>query len=142
MMECTRCGKDLITGSVFKTPMCRKCAVKITIKELFVYLLIPLAVAGFLYYMAGLAFAGNTNQAIFTIMLVGFPFGARKMFAWVIPFGHDVAATIGILLLNVLVGALIGWAVLAYRVITTFFKTIYRVIRIAAFRPIMIQATE
>jgi len=143
-MECINCGKVLVNGSVFGgTPMCRKCAVKVTVKELFLYLLIPLAVAGFLYYMAELGFAESTNRGIFTFMLVGFPFGVRRMFLWIVPFGgHSVAASVMILLLNIIGGAVIGWAILVYRVVTTFFKTIYRVIKILTFRPAPAQIAE
>ena len=143
-MECINCGKVLVNGSVFVgTPMCRKCAVKVTVKELFLYLLIPLAVAGFLYYMAELGFAENTNRGIFTFMLMGFPFGIRRMFLWIVPFGgHSVAASVMILLLNIIGGAVIGWAILVYRVVTTFFKTIYRVIKILTFRPAPAQIAE
>ena len=143
-MECINCGKVLVNGSVFVgTPMCRKCAVKVMVKELFLYLLIPLAVAGFLYYMAELGFAENTNRGIFTFMLMGFPFGIRRMFLWIVPFGgHSVAASVMILLLNIIGGAVIGWAILVYRVVTTFFKTIYRVIKILTFRPAPAQIAE
>ena len=76
-------------------------------------------------------------------MLVGFPFGVRRMFLWIVPFGgHSVAASVMILLLNIIGGAVIGWAILVYRVVTTFFKTIYRVIKILTFRPTPAQITE
>jgi hypothetical protein len=116
--------------------MCKKCAVKELIKDVLLKVILPLAVAYFLYYMAGLAFKGNTNQTIFTIMLVGFPFGARKMFLWLIPTGHgSIAISAAILLLNVFVGALIGWALLAWRVVSTAIKTVYRLIKIVLYRP-------
>jgi len=114
--------------------MCRSCAIKITVKDL----LICAAVVGFAYFlycMAGYMWNESMNRAVCTFLLVGFPFGVRKMFVWIIPFGHDIAATAMIWLLNVLAGALIGCAVLGCRVITTAFKTVYRVIRIAFYRP-------
>ena len=135
-MTCTRCGKELNEGSVFNAPMCKSCAVKITVKDFVFHVVLSLGIAYLLYWVAGQVFAGSTNEKIFTILLVGFPFGARRMFMWIIPGGgHGVAASIGILLLNIFAGALIGWFVLAYNVITTTCKTIYRVIRILTYRP-------
>ena len=105
-------------------------------KDVLLKVVLSLGIASILYWIAGLAFSGSSNELIFTILLIGFPFGARRMFAWVVPFGgHSVAASIGILLMNVFVGALIGWAILVYSVVTTTVKTIYRVIRILVYRP-------
>lgn len=136
-MSCSNCGAEIHGGSVFGEPTCRKCAIGITIKDVLLKVVLSLGIAYILYWIAGLAFSGSANELIFTILLIGFPFGARRMFAWVVPFGgHSVAASVGILLMNVFVGALIGWAVLAYNVVATAIKTIYRVIRILAYRPV------
>lgn len=134
-MDCIECGKDLSTGSVFLTPMCRSCAIKLTIKEVILRFAVPLTIAFILYKYAGMVFEGNMNQQIFTFILVGAPFGVRRMFAWVIPGGgHSVAGSVAIILLNVIVGALIGWAMLAYYLVVTPIKTMYRLIRIIFFR--------
>ena len=131
-MTCSKCEIKLHNGSVYiNTPMCRKCAVIELIKDFLLYIVLASAVAYFLYGMAGRAFAGNMNQAMFTFMLVGFPFGARKMFGWLIPTGRgSIALSAFILIINIFVGALIGWVLLAYRFITTIIKTIYRLIKI------------
>ena len=134
-MECTNCGTRLLAGSVFNTPTCRKCAIRITIKDFLLNVVLTFLAAYILFKYAGMVFEGSLNQTIFTIMLVGIPFGAKKMFAWIIPFGHEIAATIALLLLNVFVGALIGWAVLAWRISTTIIKTVYRVFRLVTFKP-------
>lgn len=134
-MTCTRCGKELTTGSVFNLPMCKSCAVKITMKDFIRDGLIPLGISYILYWIAGLVFKGSMNETLLTILLIGFPFGIRRMCMWLVPIGHGVAASLGILLVNVLGGALIGWALLAYTVIATLCKTIYRIIRIVTFRP-------
>lgn len=41
-------------------------------------------------------------------LLVGFPFGIRKMCLWLIPSRYDLGAAIGIMVLNILIGCLIG----------------------------------
>lgn len=48
---------------------------------------------------------------------IGFPFGIKKMCAFILPFRHDIGATLGILFLNVIVGGIIGGFVAVYAVI-------------------------
>ena len=133
---CERCGKELTAGSVFNKPMCRKCAISITVKELFSRLILPLVGAYILYWFASGWFANSSDKLILCALVVGVPFGFGRLRVLLFPGGgSSVAGSIGVLLLNVLGGALIGWAVLAYRIVTTFFLTIYRLIRIVAFRP-------
>ena len=48
---------------------------------------------------------------------MGIPFGIHRMFFWIIPKGHDIGSTVGILFLNVLVGGVIGGTVLAWRLL-------------------------
>lgn len=135
-MNCVRCGKELTTGSVFNKPMCRKCAVSITVKELIFRLILPLVGAYILYWFASGWFVNSSDKLILCALVVGLPFGFGRLRVWLFPGGgSSVAGSIGILLLNVLGGAIIGWAVLAYRVVTTIFLTIYRVFRLITYRP-------
>lgn len=48
---------------------------------------------------------------------MGIPFWIHRMFFWIIPKGHDIGSTVGILFLNVLVGGVIGGTVLAWRLL-------------------------
>ena len=41
-------------------------------------------------------------------ILVGFPFGIRRMWMWLIPRNFDIAGSVGIIALNCIVGGLIG----------------------------------
>lgn len=41
-------------------------------------------------------------------LCVGLPFGIRRMCLWLVPFGFEIAATVGILTLNIIIGGLIG----------------------------------
>lgn len=50
-------------------------------------------------------------------ILIGFPFGIRKMWFWLAPSRFDLGATIGIVFLNVLVGGLIGGLILIWQII-------------------------
>ena len=50
-------------------------------------------------------------------VLMGIPFGVHRMFAWVIPKGFDLGGTVGILVINLLVGGVIGGMILAWRLV-------------------------
>lgn len=41
-------------------------------------------------------------------ILVGFPFGIRRMWLWVIPRNYGIAGSLGVMALNCVVGGIIG----------------------------------
>lgn len=47
--------------------------------------------------------------------LMGIPFGIHRMLVWVIPKGHDIGSSMGIVFINVLAGGIIGGIVIAWR---------------------------
>ena len=47
----------------------------------------------------------------------GIPFGVQKMYFWMIPKGFDIGGTVGMFVLNLLLGGLIGGAVLVWKLI-------------------------
>ena len=49
------------------------------------------------------------------LFLMGIPFGAQKMFVWLIPSGYGIGETVGIFALNLLVGGVIGSFILVWR---------------------------
>ena len=50
-------------------------------------------------------------------VLMGIPFGVHRMFVWVIPKGFDLGGTVGILVINLLIGGVIGGMILAWRLV-------------------------
>ena len=56
------------------------------------------------------------NYFLFWI-LVGFPFGIRRMLFWLIPKNYDIGGSIGVLAVNCIVGGLIGGIVAIITVI-------------------------
>lgn len=48
-------------------------------------------------------------------ILTGIPFGVHRMFVWVIPKGFDIGGTVGILVMNLLIGGVIGGIILIWR---------------------------
>jgi len=57
-------------------------------------------------------------------MLVGLPFGFRRMSLWLIPRGFGLSGTVGVLALNLIVGGLIGGLALIAGVLLGIFHTI------------------
>ena len=50
-------------------------------------------------------------------ILVGFPFGIRRMWMWLIPKNFDIAGSVGILALDCIVGGVIGGVVVVIALI-------------------------
>lgn len=50
-------------------------------------------------------------------ILMGIPFGVHRMFVWVIPKGFDIGGTVGVLVINLLVGGVIGGVILIWRLV-------------------------
>lgn len=61
------------------------------------------------------------------------PLGIRRMFIWLVPFGHDITFTIGIFTVNIIVGGIIGIFVLAWKLVVAAWYiplTIYRLVTV------------
>ena len=50
-------------------------------------------------------------------ILTGIPFGVHRMFVWVIPKGFNLGGTVGTLVINLLVGGVIGGMIMAWRLV-------------------------
>ena len=49
-------------------------------------------------------------------LLAGIPFGIHRMFLWIIPKRFDFGGTVGVVVLNFLVGGLIGGVIMIWKV--------------------------
>lgn len=97
-------------------------------KRLVIFLkevVLPLALAALLLLLLKPIYmkAGVMNYLLLWIC-VGIPFGVRRMFLWLIPHKFDLAGTVGVFVLNVIVGGIIGGFALIWQVITGVIKTI------------------
>lgn len=141
--ECTECGAP--APAVFKIPLCHDCAIRKTRKDFLKFVVLPFGLALVLYWLATLAFKNNENRVFYTLLFMGLPFGIRRMFLWVIPVGHGLAATIGIFALNFIAGAVIGVVVLAYQLVKAvvyIVKTIVAVIKISGYKKYKVPAIQ
>ena len=127
-MVCENCGKNLGEASYSKSNCCKGCATRIVLKDLFTKTIFPVALAAFLLYMAYLPLkSGAEGMELYMKMLffAGIPFGLKKMWVWLIPTGRGtVAESAAILVLDLVVGGVIGAFVLAWRMIYAVFNLI------------------
>ena len=55
---------------------------------------------------------------------IGVPFGIRRMFLWLVPHRFDLAGTVGVVVLIVIVGGIIGGFALIWQVVSGVDRTI------------------
>lgn len=95
------------------------------IRIIFIEVLLPVLVAALLallfrpVYMAD----GSINYLLAWIC-VGFPFGIRRMFLWLVPQRFDLAGTVGIAVLNVIIGGIIGGFALVIQLVSGIVKAV------------------
>lgn len=80
-------------------------AVKTFSKEVMLPLAIALCLAAFfkpIYMTDGIC------DFFLMWILIGCPFGIRRMSLWLVPRGFGIAGTVGVLAVNIIVGGLIG----------------------------------
>ena len=87
--------------------------------------ILPLLLAALLLLLFKPVYMENgTINYLLLWIYVGVPFGIHKMFLWLVPHKFDLAGTIGIFTLDVIVGGLIGGFALVWQVITGLIATI------------------
>ena len=104
------------------------------LKDFFKKTVLTVVVAYLLFTWGKILFLKDGQIEYFYVALFcGIPFGIRRMFVWLVPFGHDLAATVGIFALNFIVGGIIGIFVLAWKLIVAAWYiplTIYRLLTV------------
>lgn len=82
-------------------------------KKVFKQLLLPILFATIFEMLFKSIYIQNGVPNYFLAwILIGFPFGIRKMFLWFIPSKYDLGGTLGVLAFNVIIGGIIGGFVL------------------------------
>lgn len=66
---------------------------------------------------------GQLNYLLLWVC-VGFPFGIRRMFLWLVPHQFDLAGTVGVFALDLLLGGIIGGFVLLIQVVKGIIHTV------------------
>lgn len=78
----------------------------------------PLALIGLLLLLfKPLYIREGVINYLYMWILVGIPFGMRKMCMWLIPWNYGISGTVGIVALNFIIGGLIGGGVVMVRII-------------------------
>lgn len=104
-------------------------------KEFFKRLAVPIIIAlltAFFCQPLYLATDGSCDYVLMWI-LIGIPFGIQKMFIWLVPSKCSIANATGIIVINILIGSMIGIFVFAFRIasgmlymIAAIVKTVFR----------------
>lgn len=101
-------------------------------KDFFKKTVLTVLIAGVLFYWGKILFVKDGQIEYFYVALFcGVPFGIRRMFLWLVPFGHDITFTIGVFAVNIIAGGIIGVFVLAWKLVVAAWYiplTIYRLI--------------
>ena len=66
---------------------------------------------------------GQINYFLLWIC-IGFPFGIHRMFLWLVPHRFDLAGTVGVVALNIILGGVIGGFAFIFLIIQGLIKTI------------------
>ena len=66
------------------------------------------------------------NQMNFLLMwiCIGIPFGIRRMFLWLVPHKYDLAGTVGVFALDVILGGIIGGFALIFQILGGVIETV------------------
>lgn len=79
---------------------------------------LPVGLVGMLLiFFRPLYMAGGELNYFYLWLLVGIPFGMRRMCLWVVPINHDMTAMAGVFALNLIVGGLIGGVVVVVQLL-------------------------
>lgn len=104
------------------------------LKDFFKNTVLTVGIAYLLFTWGKILFIHDGQGEYFYVALFcGVPFGIRRMFIWLVPFGHDITFTIGIFAVNIIVGGIIGIFVLAWKLAVAAWYiplTIYRLVTV------------
>ena len=87
--------------------------------------MLPLVLAAALVFLFRPVYMseGGINYLLLWIC-VGLPFGVRRMFLWLVPHRFDLAGTVGVFVLNIIVGGIIGGFALIAGVVAGLVRTV------------------
>lgn len=58
-------------------------------------------------------------------MVIGIPYGVRRMFIWILPKNFDIGGTVGVWVLNIIIGCLIGELMVVWYI----FRAVYIMVK-------------
>ena len=79
---------------------------------------LPIAVAAILAILFKPIYMTDGTISILLLWIcVGVPFGIHRMFLWLVPHRFDLAGTVGVVALNIILGGVIGGFALVFQII-------------------------
>lgn len=104
-------------------------------KDFFAKTVLTVIIAAVLFGIFRTIFSSNGIADYMAIAIgCGIPFGIRRMFVWLVPVGHDIGGTMGIIALNFMVGGVIGVFILAWRLLVAAWYIPLTVFRLVKFK--------
>ena len=86
---------------------------------------LPTAVAAILAILfKPIYMADGTINILLLWICVGVPFGIHRMFLWLVPHRFDLAGTVGVVALNIILGGVIGGFAFVFQIIKGIAATI------------------
>ena len=102
------------------------------IKDFLSKVVLPIFLICLLFFIFTAMFTEDgVTDYVYVWLACGVPFGIHRMWFWLIPHGHDLGTTVGILALNIIIGSLIGGFIIIWRllcVVWYLIVTIYRIV--------------
>jgi hypothetical protein len=90
----------------------------VTVGEFMKKVVLPIVIVGALLLLFKPMYMNDGKLNILNLwILVGIPFGMRRMCLWLIPRNYDIAGAIGIVAVNFIVGGLIGGVVVVVQLV-------------------------
>ena len=66
----------------------------------------------------------NQLNILLMWICIGVPFGIRRMLLWLVPHKYDLAGTVGVVALDVVLGGIIGGFALIFRILGGVIETV------------------
>lgn len=95
------------------------------IKRFAVSVLLPIAIAAaFALLFKAVYMSPEGINYLLMWICIGIPFGIHRMCLWLVPIKFDLAGMIGVVVVNIILGGIIGGFALIYQVLKGTVKTI------------------
>lgn len=101
-----------------------------TLEDVIRKTVIPMIFMIFWYYIVQTIMGVmNFTEFFYFIILMGLPFGIRKVFLLIIPRDMDIGATAGMMVFGILLGAVVGFLFVPYYMVRAFYVLIRYIFR-------------
>ena len=88
-------------------------------------ILLPVCIAASLAVLfRPIYYKDNQLNILLMWICIGIPYGIRRMFLWLVPHKYDLAGTVGVVALDVVLGGIIGGFALIFQILGGVIETV------------------